>query len=275
MSEAYSYATSIDRDSHFRLDETSTSMAFDSEFDGMGSFRAFQKPTTEGDPADFESEETYSGSFKVYQVTNGSSIKYEKAASGTGSVSADKRIGDEQRSYEAGSGSYESDEIIEAATDYIAKDISLVYQPTSFDLGGDLSFDSSNKWKEGIWSKNVSKNSTTFIGEEFSSLDRLDKETLVRGLGDVATEAEFSGMGRFRTIYVETLVNDSDNESVNGSMKLLRDADIDIDDLYFGDYSIQRRVIFSGDFEYYEPTSPPRSPARFSTRRTPSSLGTT
>jgi len=249
MSEAYRYATSIDRDSHFKLDETSTSMAFDSEFEGMGSFRAFQKPTTEGDPADFESEETYSGSFKIYQVTNGSSIKYEKAASGTGSVSADKRIGDKQRSYEAGSGSYESDEIIEAATNYIAKDISLAYQPTSFDLGGDLSADASNKWKEGIWSKNVSENSTTFIGEEFSSLDRLDKETFVRGLGDVATEAEFSGTGRFRTIYVDTLVNESDNES----MKPFREADIEIDEQYSGDYSIQRRVIFAGDFEYDEP----------------------
>jgi uncharacterized repeat protein (TIGR01451 family) len=252
MSEAYRYATSIDRDSHFRLEETSTSMAFDSEFDGMGSFRAFQKPTSGAQP-DFESEETYSGSFKIYQVTNGSSIKYEKAASGTGSVAADKRIGDEQRSYEAGSGAYESDEVIEAATNYIAKDISLAYQPTSFDLGGDLSFDSSNKWKEGIWSKNESENSTTFIGEEFSSLDRLDKETVSRGLGDVATEAEFSGTGRFRTIYVDTLINESDNESVNGSMKRLREADIDIDDLYFGDYSIQRRVIFAGAFEYNEP----------------------
>jgi uncharacterized repeat protein (TIGR01451 family) len=253
MSEAYRYATSIDRDSHFKLDETSTSMTFDSEFEGMGSFRVFQKPTTEGGPADFESEETYSGSFKIYQVTNGSSIKYEKAASGTGSVSADKRIGDEQRSYESGSGAYESDEIIEAATNYIAKDISLAYQPTSFDLGGDLSASSSAKWKEGIWSKNVSKNSTIFIGEEFSSLDRLDKETFVRGLGDVATEAEFSGTGRFRTIYVDTLVNESDNESVNGSMKRLRDADIEIDDLYSGDYSIQRRAIFAGAFEYDEP----------------------
>jgi len=253
VSEAYRYATSIDRDSHFRLDETSTSMAFDSEFDGLGSFRAFQKPTTEGDPADFESEETYSGSFKVYQAASGSSIKYEKEASGTGFVAADKRIGDEQRSYESGSGAYESDEIIEAATDYIAKDISLAYQPTSFDLGGDFSANTSAKWKEGIWSKNVSENSTTYIGEEFSSLDRLDKETIVRGLGDVATEAEFSGTGRFRAFYVNTSVNESDSDSVNGSMKRLREADIEIDDLYSGDYSISRRTVFAGSFEYSEP----------------------
>ena len=253
MSETYRYAASIDRDSRFKLDETSTSMAFESGFDGMGSFRIFQKPSSKDGPAEFESEETYSGSFKIYQVANGSSIKYEKTASGTGSVAADKRIGGEQRSYEAGSGAYESDEIIEAATNYIAKDISLSYQPTSFDLGGDRSFSSSNKWNEGIWSKNVSENSTTFIGEEFSSLDRLDKETFVRGLGDVATEAEFSGTGRFRAIYVNTHVNESDNESVNGSMKRLREAEIEIDDHYFGDYSIQRRVIFAGAYEYNEP----------------------
>ncbi len=253
MSEAYRYATSIDRDSHFKLDETGTSMAFESEFDGMGSFRVFQKPTDEGDPADFESEETYSGSFKVYQVASGSSMRYEKAASGTGSVAADKRIGDEQRSYESGSGAYESDEIIEAATDYIAKEISLESRPTSLDLGGDLFFNNSGKWKEGIWSKNESENKTTFIGEEFSSLDRLDKETIVRGLGDVATEAEFSGTGRFRVISVDTSTNESENESVNRSIKRLRDAEIEIDDLYSGDYSIARRTVFAGDFEYDEP----------------------
>ena len=252
MSEAYRYATSIDRDSYFKLDETGTSMKVESEFEGMGSFRIFQKPSS-GSAPDFESQETYSGSFRVYQVANGSSIKYEKAASGTGFVAADKRISDWQRSYESGSGSYDSDEIIEAATNYIAKDISLAYQPTGFDLAGGRSFKASNKWKEGIWSKNASKNSTTFIGEEFSSLDRLDKETLVRGLGDVATEAEFSGTGRFRIISVDTRINKSENGSVGGSMNRLREADIDIDDLYSGDYSIQRRVIFAGAFEYDEP----------------------
>jgi len=252
MSEAYRYATSIDRDSYFKLDETGTSMKVESEFEGMGSFRVFQKPSS-GSAPDFESQETYSGSFRVYQVANGSSIKYEKSASGTGTVAADRRIGDKQRSYESGSGAYESDEIIEAATNYIAKDISLAYQPTSFDLGGDLAFNASAKWKEGIWSKNASKNSTTFIGEEFSSLDRLDKETLVRGLGDVATEAEFSGTGRFRIISVDTRINKSENGSVGGSMNRLREADIEIDDLYSGDYSIQRRVIFAGAFEYDEP----------------------
>jgi len=253
MSEAYRYATAIDRDSYFKLDETGTSMAFDSEFEGMGSFRVFQKPTAEGDQADFESEETYSGSFKVRQVANGSSIKYEKSASGTGLVAADKRIGDEQRSYESGSGAYDSDEIIEAATDYIAKEIRLAHQPTSFDLGGGLAFNNTAKWEEGIWSKNESKNRTTFIGEKFSSLDRLDKETVVRGLGDVATEAEFSGMGRFRMISIDTGVNVSENETVNSSTRRMREAEIEIDDLYSGDYSIERRVVFAGDFEYDRP----------------------
>ena len=257
MGETYRYATAIDRDSRFKLDETGTSMKSESEFEGMGSFRIFQKPTAEGGPADFESEETYSGSFKVYQVVNGSSIKYEKSASGTGSVSADKRIGDQQRSYESGSGAYDSDEILEAATDYMAKDINLAHQPTSLDLGGSLFFNSSAKWKEGVWSKNESDNRTTFIGEEFSALDRLDKETVARGLGEMATEAEFSGMGRFRAISIDTRVNelekDSENETGNGTALGRRKVEMDIDDLYSGDYSIARRVVFAGDFEYDEP----------------------
>ena len=252
MSEAYRYATSINRDSHFKIDEMGTSMAFEAEFEGMGSFRAFKKPTS-GVTADFESEETYLGSFKVRQVAEDPSIKYEKAASGTGFVAADKRIDGRQRSYEAGSGLYESDEIIEAATNYIAKDISLESRPTSFNLPGGRSIDASGMWREGIWSKNASKNSTTFIGEEFSSLHRLDKETVVRGLGDVATEAEFSGTGRFRIISVDTNVNKSQNGSVGGSMKRLQKADIEIDEQYSGDYSMARRVIFAGVFEYDEP----------------------
>ena len=252
MSEAYRYATSIDRDSHFKIDEMGTSMAFEAEFEGMGSFRVFKKPTS-GVTPDFESEETYLGSFKVRQVAEDPSIKYEKAASGTGFVAADKRIGGRQRSYESGSGLYESDEIIEAATNYIAKDISLKSRPTSFNLPGGRSIDASGMWREGIWSKNASKNSTTFIGEEFSSLHRLDKETVVRGLGDVATEAEFSGTGRFRIISVDTTVNKSENRSLSGSMKRLQKADIEIDEQYSGDYSMARRVIFAGVFEYDEP----------------------
>ncbi|MDF0589879.1 prenyltransferase/squalene oxidase repeat-containing protein [Candidatus Methanocrinis natronophilus] len=252
MSEAYRYATSIDRDSHFKIDEMGTSMAFEAEFEGMGSFRVFKKPTSGATP-DFESEETYLGSFKVRQVAEDPSIKYEKAASGTGFVVADKRIGGRQRSYEAGTGRYESDEIIEAATNYIAKDISLESRPTSFNLPGGRSIDASGMWREGIWSKNASKNSTTFIGEEFSSLHRLHKETVVRGLGDVATVAEFSGTGRFRIISVDTNVNKSENGSLGGSMKRLQKADIEIDEQYSGDYSMARRVIFAGVFEYDEP----------------------
>ncbi|MGB3944946.1 MAG: DUF11 domain-containing protein, partial [Methanothrix sp.] len=252
MSEAYRYATSIDRESHFKLDETGTSMAFEAEFEGMGSFRVFKKPTS-GVTPDFEAEETYLGSFKVREVANDPSIKYEKAASGTGFVASEKRIGDRQRSYESGTGRYDSEEIIEAATNYMAKDISLERRPTSFNLPGGRSLEASGMWREGVWSKNATKNSTTFIGEEFSSLHRLDKETLVRGLGDVATEAEFSGTGRFRIISVDTRINKSENGSVSGSMKRLREADIEIDEQYSGDYSIARRVIFAGAFEYDEP----------------------
>ncbi len=344
MHESYRHATNIDRESQILLDDKGSSLAVESEFEGMGHIGLLQKSDPHALP-DFVSSDDYTGSFKISQKAESSSIKYKKSATGSGFAVADKRVGDKQRSYEHGTGLYESDEVIEAATNYIAKDISLVYQPTTFDFGGDLLFDSTNKWKEGIWSKNVSDNSVTYIGEEFSSLDSLEKETIARGLEDVATEAKFSGRGQFRTIaqsgnwssdggpiYISSInladewveisnrgdekvdmtgwnLSDDDRhnytfpvdfilspeESVkvhtfkgtnthkdlymgrdasiwnnDGDCAILKDAngnlvdkkctdedemmyEIDIDDEYFGDYSIQRRVVFAGFYEYDEP----------------------
>jgi len=343
MHESYRYATNIDRESQILLDDKGSSLAVESEFEGMGHIGLLQKSDPHALP-DFESSDDYTGSFKVSQRAESSSIKYEKSAAGSGFAVADKRIGDEQRSYEHGTGLYESDEVIEAATNYIAKDISLVYQLMEISLTDEVSIEQTPKWKEGIWSKNASDGSVTFIGEEFSSLDRLEKETMARGLGDVATEAEFSGRARFRTIaqsgswsssdgliYISGInlteewvkITNRGDESVNmagwnlsdddghnytfpagfilnpgksvkvhtfkgtdtstdlymgrdapiwndeGDCAILKDAngnlvdkrctgidlpyEIDIDDEYFGDYSIQRRVVFAGPSKYDEP----------------------
>jgi len=232
--ESYRYATSIDRESRIFLDENQSVMEVESEFDGMASIGFLKMPS----PSDrqttplFEGREEYRGSFKVVERIDeyGSGVSSEKSASGSGLVVVDKRLGEIQRSYESGTGSYDSEELIETYTSYIAKDISLVHAPMNQSFTDDFSFvGASMKWKEGMYSKVPG---TSYIGEEYTSIAELDKETVAKGLNEMDTLANFSGSARYRAI--------------------LRD-EVDFDEAYAGDYSVERRVILTGTAKYDRP----------------------
>ena len=234
MSESYRYATFIDRESRIFLDENQSVMEVESEFDGMASIGFLKMPS----PSDrqttplFEGREEYRGSFKVVERIDeyGSGVSSEKSASGSGLVVVDKRLGEIQRSYESGTGSYDSEELIETYTSYIAKDISLVHAPMNQSFTDDFSFvGASMKWKEGMYSKVPG---TSYIGEEYTSIAELDKETVAKGLNEMDTLANFSGSARYRAI--------------------LRD-EVDFDEAYAGDYSVERRVILTGTAKYDRP----------------------
>jgi len=234
MSEYYRYATSIDRESRMFLDKNESVMEINSEFDGMGHVGFLKMPTntsTHHATLPFEAREDYTGSFKILERIDeyGSSVTSEKSASGAGLVTADKRIGESQRSYESGTGDYDSEELIETNTNYIAKDISLVYAPMSQSLTGDVSIDASQKWKEGMYSKTPE---TSYIGEEYTSMTQIDKETVAKGLNEMDTEATFSGRGRFRAVLED---------------------EADFDEQYEGDYSVERRILFTGVPKYDRP----------------------
>ncbi len=234
MSETYHDAAWLDRESRIFLDENESVMAVESEFDGRGHIGFLKLPTNTSPRQTtplFEATEDYTGSFKVVEKIDeyGSAVTSEKAASGSGLVVVDKRVGESQRSYESGAGSYDSEELIETYTSYIAKDISVVNSPMNQSLTGDVSINSSMKWKEGIYSKVPE---TSFIGEEYTSITELDKETVARGLNEMDTLANFSGQARYRAI--------------------LKD-EVDIDEAYSGDYSVERRVMFIGTAKYDRP----------------------
>lgn len=233
MSESYRYATSIDRKSMMFLDEKESVMNIESEFNGTGHIGFLKmpsdtdssglSPSTPPTPQTlplFESREDYLGSFKILQAVDeyGSSVSSDKSASGTGLVVVNKRVGDNQSSYESGTGTYDSEEMIRTYTNYIAKDITLVHAPTSQNLTDDVSIDASLKWSEGMYSKTVG---TSFIGEEYTSADYLDKNTVALGLNETDTEAEFSGRARYRAILGDNL---------------------DFDELYEGNHSIERII---------------------------------
>jgi len=241
MSESYRYATFIDRESRIFLDENQSLMEVDSDFDGRGHIGFLKMPSGASSPRAtpiFEAREDYIGSFKVLERVDeyGSSVTSDKAAAGQGLVIVDKRVGSAQRTYESGTGTYDSEELIRTSTNYIAKDISLVHSPMSQRLTDSTSIDASMKWKEGMRSANPR---TSYIGEEYTSIIRLDKETVARGLNEMDTDAEFSGQARFQAIL---------DRSQGG-----RDPEVDFDEQYTGDYSIQRRILFTGVSKYGKP----------------------
>jgi len=202
MSESYRYATSVDLESRIVRDQNRSMMVVDSEFDGMGHIGVLKLSdpgaSVHGVPV-IEAREDYIGSFRIYDRIDeeNSSLTFNKSTSGTGFAATSKRIREGQKTYEYGTGIYDSEELIETETNYIAKDISVVHAPVNQTLTNDISINSSLKWKEGVWSR---VRNTSYIGEEYTNADRLDKETEVRGLNEMKTEANFSGKARYRVI---------------------------------------------------------------------------
>ncbi|AET64760.1 DUF11 domain-containing protein [Methanothrix harundinacea] len=235
MSESYRYATSIDRKSRMFLDENESVMNIESVFNGTGHIGFLKMPfdtsTSSNGPAPsppptpqalplFESREDYFGSFRILQIVDeyGSSVTSDKYVSGTGRVAVNKGIGSNQSSYESGTGTYDSEEMIRTYTNYISKDISLVHAPMSQSLTDDVSIESSMRWKEGMYSRSPGG---SYIGEEYTSADYLYKSAVAAGLNNTETIANFSGRARYRAI--------------------LRDS-LDFDELYEGNHLIERRI---------------------------------
>ncbi|HPE63704.1 MAG TPA: hypothetical protein PLQ49_06325 [Methanothrix sp.] len=267
ISEAYRYATTIDRESSFLLNENESAFAAETEFDGMGHISFLKMPTNsstfKATPV-FESREDYAGSFRVVEKIDeyGKGASSEKQASGEGVVAVDKRIGESQRTYEHGSGTYEADEIIETYTNYIAKKIYVSYSPNG---------SGSSLWEEGISSRVGNR---SLISEEYSGLTELEKDTIATGLNQMDTTAAFSGTARYRTIYDNRTDSctendtdccadsscsscgcadsdcDDDNDTCNTTHNGAR---IDFDETYSGDFEIERHVLLSGAPKYDRP----------------------
>jgi hypothetical protein len=104
----------------------------------------------------------------------------------------------------------------------------------------------SKKWKDGMWSKSDTLNPkgldspkpASFISEEVSQADYLNKNTVAKGLSEMKTEADFSGKARFYIVEIES--NDSKNS-------------VALYDEYMGRYRISRNIQIGGAARFDEP----------------------
>lgn len=270
MHETYRYATDIDRDSYVKMDENGSRMAVDSSFTGKGSIGFFKKASPGDGPKRkpiFESQEDYSGQFSINESFDeyGKNVVTNKAASGEGFVAADKRIRSSQRTYESGTGSYKSEEIVDTFTNYMAKDIEVVHKPSSYNYSSSVAANQDMKWNEGMWSKSgnlrggviVAANDSTgaapiekpcntsdkgtapasLISEKYSSLEYLKKDSIALGLNEMKTNATFNGVADFRAASV----------GVNGTDM------VDNEERYAGEYSLTRHILMTGVSKYDYP----------------------
>jgi len=256
--ESYRYASRLDRNSTLLLDKNGSTLESETSFEGAGHIGLFKgSPPTSINasfsarmPA-FESRQDYLGSFTVYTKFDeyGKSATEDRSVSGTGAASSDKRLSDRQRSYEHGTGFYNVEDTVQTASNYISKDINASYSPQRFRYTPGFEVNLSGKWSEGMWSRSGScpadgsnssiSNQASFIGEEFSELDFLQKSTVASGLNEMKTEAEFQGRARLTARYI--------NQSANASEEL------DLYDEYLGSYSLSRHVHIGGVASFDEP----------------------
>lgn len=268
MTEEYTSASRIEKERSLDLNENSSTMRSDVEFEGVAHIGVLKKQRPDDHPEVkplFESREDYVGSFRVYEYIDeyGTSVVSNKSTTGYGYAAVDKRVLNSQRTYESGTGFYKSEESIDTPTSYVAKNLSLTHAETSFVYSPNFQANQSIKWSEGMWSRsgglqssayianceslrrvcpcscfaNNSTRAVTLISERYSYLDSLQKETIASGLNEMKTEVSFNGQADFRVIH----------QGENGTNRIDNEA------RYVGSYDIKRHVLLSGVSKYDRP----------------------
>ena len=266
ISEEYRYATSTNRSLSLALEWNNTNWETSSEFTGMGHIGVLQKsepsPSAHESNLIFESEKDFWGRFNInnrlaahntkvikidlesvpsYMLNpqvryiikslgrGNSQIRYLNSASGIGYVFGLDKVGSSQLSGESGSGKCELSTEIRTYDNYLVKNQSLLYRPSSFVVteSGEW-FNQSLKWDSKISSGN---NKDRFMGMSISSADRLNEMVEVTGLKSMKVEANFSGRANLVTIFKDTGYRQE----------------------YLGNYSVEQRISQKGVVNYNQP----------------------
>ena len=206
---SYRYATKLDKSSSLVVDSSNLYVNFESDFLGAADIRYKSEFSNYMD--------RYIGTFRVNE--DATSDKAIFSSNGSGFADIAKRINKEgiARSYEQGSGELNLEEQIEPEDNYLAKNINLTYKPVKFDLGSGKSLNHSLKWNEGISSQEEDRGR---VSEKFTSLDKLQKDSIISDITQIQTEAKFTGKGEFSV----------DSKNITDEQE------------YTGNYSIRRNV---------------------------------
>lgn len=238
--ESYRNAISLDSEDRMHLDENGSKISLVSDFHSLAHFSMSKKDCKHAKGAEdtdiIESREDYAGSFNVSEKIqeHGRNVLSEESISGAGYASLDKRVWNRQRSYESGTGPFHLDETIQSSTGFLSKEIEVRHEAASCAIAPGTNLTSSLEWREGLWARG----DDSFLGERFFSTERLEKEAVLRGLREIESQANFSGMSEFRIAY-------------KGDMS--ESAEIDLMDELAGEYSLKRRVLLAGVSKYDQP----------------------
>jgi uncharacterized repeat protein (TIGR01451 family) len=173
VSENYLYTDMLSKNSSYVLDMNQTVYKSDAEFsDGLARI-TYRKQLPGSDRTSVEISEDYHGSFKVKESVDsyGDSVKYSKSSQGKGFVASDKRPTRNQRSFEHGSGYYNSEETMQL--DSIVKNSKMLYAPVN-QMAGSHNLNYSALWEEGMWTRDPEKG--LVISEAIRSASYINKE---------------------------------------------------------------------------------------------------
>ncbi len=274
--ESYRYATSIERNQSLKMSENGSTMKTDVKFEGAGHIGVLKKETDVVKPFEkpvFESREDYAGRFNISEYADeyGENVMTNRSVQGNGTVSTAKTVRSSQGTYEYGTGSYNVEEEVVSGSSYMAKDIKLVYEPSSFNYTPQLAVNQSMKWNEGMYTKSgnaklrgggltnksciagVDSTLKSYIGQQFSSLDSMNKTTEIKGLSEMNTEAQFKGQARLRTLLESG--KDGAGTRLSGNSSGVEDSSdrIDMDEQYAGEFIISRKTALTGVSRYEVP----------------------
>ncbi|MFB3764164.1 MAG: hypothetical protein ACE14P_02835 [Methanotrichaceae archaeon] len=195
ISENYRYMTHLDNLASFLMDKNQTVFASRSKF-GSGLAQISYQRDAPGSVKDVVGiSENYYGSFRLESRLDsyGMGVTYSRSSSGSGFVSSDKRAlsgNAKLKSYEHGSGIYESSETITNDPTNI-KNINLSSATNDWSVGS-LRAIYADKWSEGISTDNFEFKSK--IGEKIISGDYIQKEALMDS-SSLSITSEFTGIG--------------------------------------------------------------------------------
>jgi uncharacterized repeat protein (TIGR01451 family) len=209
ISENYLYMDLINKESSFLVDPNQTVYKSTGEFYGGKAQIKYTKTEPRTIPGlsknDAEISEEYHGSFKIGQSLDsyGEGVSYSKSSKGQGFVASDKRISNTQRSFEAGSGNYQSDELIRTGVVY--KDSAMTYVPNNQSAGGHQ-INYSSKWHEEMRTSDREIGAT--ISERISSASDIKKETMMQG-STMALLGEFNGTADIKAVQSSSPKNEA------------------------------------------------------------------